>query len=151
MNISLLCKWWWRLEKEEGLWQTIVCHKYMKKNNIQNVSHKLNDSAMWYDLLKVKEFYLQNRYVLTKKGDKTRFWLDPWIYTEPVCVVSPVLFLLCEKKQISVAQALSGNELIFRRWLYSDLRNVWNQIWIDAMQFNLGVESDIVLWKWKRY
>jgi len=21
MNISLLCKWWWKLEAEEGLWQ----------------------------------------------------------------------------------------------------------------------------------
>ena len=23
LNISLMCKWWWRLEKEEGLWQEI--------------------------------------------------------------------------------------------------------------------------------
>jgi hypothetical protein len=21
MNISLLCKWWWKLENEDGLWQ----------------------------------------------------------------------------------------------------------------------------------
>jgi hypothetical protein len=24
MNISLLCKWWWMLEKEDGLWHEIV-------------------------------------------------------------------------------------------------------------------------------
>jgi hypothetical protein len=24
MNISLLCKWWWKVENEEGLWQEIV-------------------------------------------------------------------------------------------------------------------------------
>jgi len=24
MNISLLCKWWWKLEHEQGLWQDIV-------------------------------------------------------------------------------------------------------------------------------
>jgi hypothetical protein len=29
MNISLLTKWLWKLEKDEGLWQTIV-KKYMK-------------------------------------------------------------------------------------------------------------------------
>jgi hypothetical protein len=23
MNISLLCKWWWRLENNEGIWQNI--------------------------------------------------------------------------------------------------------------------------------
>jgi hypothetical protein len=28
MNISLLCKWWWRIENNEGLWQTIVRKKY---------------------------------------------------------------------------------------------------------------------------
>jgi len=41
MNISLLCKWWWRLEKEEGLWQQIVNHKYMKDTTIHDVKHKL--------------------------------------------------------------------------------------------------------------
>jgi hypothetical protein len=30
MNISLLTKWLWKLEKEDGLWQTIVKEKYMK-------------------------------------------------------------------------------------------------------------------------
>jgi hypothetical protein len=30
MNISLLTKWLWKLEMEEGLWQTIVRKKYMK-------------------------------------------------------------------------------------------------------------------------
>jgi hypothetical protein len=30
MNIGLLTKWLWKLENEEGLWQTIVNKKYMK-------------------------------------------------------------------------------------------------------------------------
>jgi hypothetical protein len=30
MNISLLTKWLWKLENEDGLWQTIVKKKYMK-------------------------------------------------------------------------------------------------------------------------
>lgn len=28
MNLSLLCKWWWKLEKGEGLWQEIVTKKF---------------------------------------------------------------------------------------------------------------------------
>jgi hypothetical protein len=28
MNLSLFCKWWWKLEYEEGLWQEIVMKKY---------------------------------------------------------------------------------------------------------------------------
>jgi hypothetical protein len=30
MNISLLCKWWWMLENEEGIWQQLVNMKYIK-------------------------------------------------------------------------------------------------------------------------
>jgi hypothetical protein len=64
MNISLLCKWWWRLEKEEGLWQQILNHKYMKDQTIHDVMHKLNDSSIWSDLLKVKDIYLQGRSIV---------------------------------------------------------------------------------------
>jgi hypothetical protein len=28
MNISLLCKWWWRIKNGEVLWQEIVRKKY---------------------------------------------------------------------------------------------------------------------------
>jgi hypothetical protein len=31
-NVSLLCKWWWALENEEGLWQDIVRLKYVKNS-----------------------------------------------------------------------------------------------------------------------
>lgn len=54
LNISLLSKWWWRLEKEEGLWQDLVRAKYLTKHSIHTVSHKLDDSPIWYDYLKSK-------------------------------------------------------------------------------------------------
>lgn len=63
MNISLLYKWWWKFEKEDGLWQKIVKFKYLKNKSIHDVRHKLNDSSMWYDLLKVREIYLQGRII----------------------------------------------------------------------------------------
>lgn len=69
MNISLLCKWWWKLENEDGLWQQIVKFKYMRKKSIHDVEHKLNDSPMWSDLLKVKDIYLQGRGISTRMGN----------------------------------------------------------------------------------
>jgi hypothetical protein len=108
MNISLLCKWWWKLEREDGLWQKIVKFKYMKHQTIHDVKHKLNDSPMWYDLLKIKNIYLQGRGVSTENGSLTRFWLDPWLYNEPIAVIVPILFELCENKNITVAHALGG-------------------------------------------
>jgi hypothetical protein len=39
MNISLLCKWWWMLEKE-GLWQVIVRKKYIRQSPICLIKEK---------------------------------------------------------------------------------------------------------------
>lgn len=122
MNLSLLCKWWWRLEKEEGLWQNFVKYKYMQNKTIHEVKHRLDDSPIWHDLLKVKDIYLQGRGVIIKNGEKTRFWLDPWVYKDPICLIAPALFELCDCKDILVANALNGSSITFRRWLFGDLR-----------------------------
>jgi hypothetical protein len=49
MNISLLMKWWWKLDNENGLCQDIV------SSNILRTSHRHNNSTIWYDLPKVKD------------------------------------------------------------------------------------------------
>jgi len=54
MNIGLLCKWWWKLEREEGVWQEIIEKKYLKGKHISTVKHRLDDSPIWFDLLKIR-------------------------------------------------------------------------------------------------
>jgi hypothetical protein len=76
MNISLLCKWWWRLETGNGIWQEIVKAKYLQGNPIGNVSHRLGGSQVWSDLLKVKNIYLRGGDIKTKNGKNTIFWTD---------------------------------------------------------------------------
>ena len=76
----------------------------------------------------------------------TRFWLDPWLYKEPLYVIVPILFELCENKNISVAQALNGTQISLRRWLFDDLRSTWETIWLDAVNFWLTSNVDSVLW-----
>jgi hypothetical protein len=39
MNISLLCKWWWKLDNEDGLWQDVVRNKYMLGEAVGTVRH----------------------------------------------------------------------------------------------------------------
>jgi hypothetical protein len=56
MNISLLCKWWWSLENDEGLWQDIVKIKYVPTCIIPFI---LTDFPVMSDLLKVRHIYLQ--------------------------------------------------------------------------------------------
>jgi hypothetical protein len=40
MNISLLCKWWWRIKNGEGLWQEIVRKKYKIMGEITHLKPK---------------------------------------------------------------------------------------------------------------
>jgi hypothetical protein len=60
-NVSLLVKWWWVLDNEEGLWQEIVNLKYVKGSPICSIPKRYNDSLVWNDLLKVRPIYLKGR------------------------------------------------------------------------------------------
>jgi len=70
MNISLLCKWWWKLETDKGLWQSIVKMKYLQDETVRTVKLNPNISPVWHDLLKVKPIYLKGRVLSTKNGKK---------------------------------------------------------------------------------
>jgi len=81
MNISLLCKWWWKLENEDGLWQNIVRAKYMKGGRVIGaIKHRLDDSPVWSDLLKIRHIiyiyiYMSNRKVSVKNGLSDGLWI----------------------------------------------------------------------------
>jgi hypothetical protein len=85
MNISLLCKWWWALENEKGLWQDIVKIKYVNNFPICSIPFRFNDSSVWSDLLKIRRTYLQGRELKINNGHLVRFWLDYWMDGTPLC------------------------------------------------------------------
>lgn len=148
MNLSLLCKWWWRLEKKSGLWQDIVKHKYMKRDNVSSVKHKQTDSPMWSDLLKVKHIYLQGRKMKINNGKLTSIWKDIWLYDEPLCNRFPVLYKLCEHQDILVHQWRDKSVIItFSRWLTDELRYEWGKILSDVSNIQLDEGPDSAIWK----
>lgn len=59
LNVSLLCKWWWGLENENGMWQDIVKVKYLNGKPIGSVKPRTIDSPVQSDLLKIRKFYLR--------------------------------------------------------------------------------------------
>jgi hypothetical protein len=73
MNISLLCKWLWKLDTEDGMWQQIINFKYLRTNSICIVKYKQNDSAIWADLLKIRDVYLQGRKMIIENEKRTLF------------------------------------------------------------------------------
>ena len=84
-NISLLVKWWCKLDTQEELWQDIVKVKYLKRDTVATMKSKFNDSPIWKDIMKVKEYYFASRRVILKSGNIVRPWLIMWI-----------MILLCE-------------------------------------------------------
>jgi hypothetical protein len=148
LNISLLCKWWWRPDKEEGLWQKSVKFKYLKNNSIHSVKHKQYDSAVWADLLKIKDIYLQGRKILVKNGKNTSFWKDSWLYEKPLCILYPDLFKFYEQPNVSIFQVHSNIESVsFTRWLTGNLLLDWNKIVDDMNNINFITDNDVVLWR----
>ena len=105
MNLSLLCKWWWKLEQDSGLWQDLVTYKYFWRDNVRFVKHKQTDSPIWTDLLKVKHIYLQGRKMIVKNGKSTSVWRDIWLYNDPLCTLFPDLFKLWATEHISSSDA----------------------------------------------
>jgi hypothetical protein len=77
LNVRLLCKWWWALENEEGLWQDIVRLKYVKNSPTYLIPARLSDSLTWSDLLKIRHVYLKGRGIKTNNGQSASLCLDP--------------------------------------------------------------------------
>lgn len=44
MNKALLAKWFWKLENETGLWQSVLLGKYVSYGCISRSKHKARDS-----------------------------------------------------------------------------------------------------------
>jgi hypothetical protein len=67
-NISLLCKWGWKLENHKGLWQKIVRKRYLRNKIVTSVGNRTSDSPCWKALLSVEETYLAGRQVVLDRG-----------------------------------------------------------------------------------
>jgi len=148
MNISLLCKWSWRLDNEEGLWQNIVKAKYIKGAPIGAITHRPDDSPIWTDLLKIKYFYMRNRKVKVNNGQSTLFWEEPWMKEKPLCILHPVLYDLCLDKKISIHSVLiRGAHLNFCRWLPTILFDFWCSVIDEVFAYPYNNSFDEITWK----
>jgi hypothetical protein len=98
LNVSLMCKWWWLLEHENGMWQEIVALKYVRGTHVCLIKPKISDSPVWTDLLKIRQVYLKGREYILNNGKLISFWLDVWMGKDPLCVKYPILYDLCLEK-----------------------------------------------------
>lgn len=57
MNISLLGKWLWKLENDEGLWQQLLRRKYLGKCTLAQAMCKPGVSHFWQGLMASSCFF----------------------------------------------------------------------------------------------
>jgi hypothetical protein len=151
MNLSLLCKWWWKLEHEEGLWQKIVRQKYKITKGITSLRQNGKESLVWKDLLKVKHLYLKGRIIVVGNSQNTNFWEDPWCGIIALKDKFKDLFEICLEQDVSVAyMAARGWRLQFRRWLDERAQNQLRQLRDLLVVCLLSNEKDIARWSWEK-
>jgi hypothetical protein len=62
-NKCLLSKWLFKLLSEEGMWQQLLCNKYLKNKTLAQVEAKPTDSPFWKGLMHVKEDFFKRGFV----------------------------------------------------------------------------------------
>jgi hypothetical protein len=149
LNASLLCKWWWLLDSETGLWQEIVNLKYVKDTHVCLIQNKLSDSPVWSDLLKIKHIYLKGRGYQLNNGKLMSFWKDTWLGDKPICVDYPILFDLCDDQNVSVRNvAQAGWVIRFKVRLPPMIRDQWYSLAQKLNDVSFNGDQDKVVWKW---
>jgi hypothetical protein len=123
--------------------------KYIHRDNIMNVGPKTFDFHVWHDLSKIIMYYAIGRQVITRSGDKTRFWEDPWIDEIPLAMSEPDLYDVCNDKYLLVQTVRERDgQLDFRRWLSDDNKSNWDKIMDKFQAFEFQELGDCVSWKW---
>lgn len=123
-NISLMVKWWWKLETKKGVWQDIIKARYLRNKTVTTVKPRFSDSPCWKSILKVREFYLVGRKVNIESGDIARIWHDSIVGLPPFKVQFPMLFDICNDTECTVNRLCQVDDhSFFRRRLNPELKD----------------------------
>ena len=88
MNQALLAKWLWKLETEEGLWQSVIKSKYVQNGCISAAKRRPGNSQFWAGVLDVKNIFYNFCRKHIGDGKNTRFLEDWWVGDKPLKRVS---------------------------------------------------------------
>lgn len=147
-NISLLVKWWWKLETQDSLWGKIIKAKYFRNKTVSSIKTRFNDSPCWKAIMKVKEVYMAGRQISLSNGRLVRVWKDMWLDKCVLMEKFPLLFSICQDPDISFSEFANKNfTLDFRRRIPPELQVQWDMIVERARGVVLHEAPDVVRWK----
>lgn len=84
-NVSMLCRWIWRLKNEEGDWQNLVRAKYLKRGTFTQCKPNAAHSHFWAGIIEAKKWSYSCCQRIVGDGRKTRFREGSWIWHRPIC------------------------------------------------------------------
>jgi hypothetical protein len=147
-NECLLSKWLFELINEDGLWQMILCNKYLSNYTIGQVQRKLGDSHFWTGLMKVKNKFLHFGSFRLNDGSQIRFWEDKWIGNLAFKDQYPSLYNIARRKSDTVEKVLSRVPLnvSFRRQLTGNNLVMWHNMVHRIMKVRLNNQNDVFRW-----
>lgn len=146
-NISLMVKWWWKLDTQKGIWQDIIKARYLSNKTVAMVGPRFSDSPCWKALLMVKEIYMIGRKIKLGSGALDRLWKDSINGITPFCDQFPRLFDICNEQDCTVDSfdSISISSL-FRRRLDPNLTEQWHNMCNAVSAVQRSPEKDSVYW-----
>jgi hypothetical protein len=151
MNISLLCKWWWKVENGEGIWQGIIRKKNLAKGPIALLTKSPKNSPVWNDILKVKHVYLKGRAMIVGNGKSTSFLHDRWCGLVFLTDKFPRLYEISKEQKCTVEyMKLKNWRPSFRRWLHEDLQCQLRRLHDIVYRYGINSVNDRAVWEWEK-
>jgi hypothetical protein len=102
INTTLLSKWLYKLLTSDGMWQQLLCNKYVGSKPLSHVQWKLGDSHFWSGLMKVKPTFLRFGSFLIKDNSQVRFWEDAWLDRSSLKDQYPALYNIARKNHFNI-------------------------------------------------
>ncbi|RVW76048.1 putative ribonuclease H protein [Vitis vinifera] len=156
LNKALLGKWIWRFARaKEELWKKVLEAKYGKEEFGWR-TRKANGVfgvGVWKEILKESTWCWDNMVFKVGKGNKVRFWIDPWCGNNVLSEAFPDLFSMAVQRNATVEDYWDQN-LSQGGWSLRLLRdfNDWELGLVDNMlvelrNYRVSMEEDSVFWR----
>ena len=110
-NQALLGKWLWRFGKEAThLWRQVITTKYGEDSGgwCTRVVRGTHGCGLWKNIRKGANNFFSHVGYVAGKGNRIRFWHDPWSGPTPLKELYPELFAC-----VVVQEALISDMIIF--------------------------------------
>jgi hypothetical protein len=148
-NKCLLRKWLFKLLSEEGMWQQLLCNKYLKNKTLAQVEVKPIDSPFREGLINVKEDFFKRGFFRVGNGTFVRFWKDVWMGDTPLSHQYPALYNIVQHKNVLVSTVLAAEpiNISFGRGFNDNKWIQWLHLCQRLININLTSEPDRFIWK----